>query len=55
MPTTISQQIVGELIIHEKYTFVDGKLIYNIVNDAIAEYEKLTEDKRIPKEKRDNP
>ena len=38
--TTITQQIVGELITHEKHTFVDGKLIYAIVEDTIAEYEK---------------
>jgi hypothetical protein len=37
---TIAQQIVGELITHEKYTFVDGKLIYAIINDAIELYEK---------------
>ena len=38
--STITQQIVGELITHEKYTFVDGKLVYALVNDAIQEYEK---------------
>ena len=37
--STIAQQIVGELITHEKYTFVDGKLIYAIVNDAMTAYE----------------
>ena len=38
--TTIAQQIVGELITHEKYQFVDGKLIYAIVDDAVTEHKK---------------
>jgi hypothetical protein len=41
--STITQQIVGELISHEKYTFVDGKLIYAIVDETIAQYKKLTD------------
>lgn len=34
-------RVIGELITHERYRFVDGKLIASIVNDAIEEYEKL--------------
>jgi hypothetical protein len=39
---TIPQQIIGDLISREKYTFVYGNIIAAIVVDAIAEYEKLT-------------
>ena len=38
---TIAQQIIGELITREKYTFIEGKLIASIVKDAMSVQEEI--------------
>lgn len=41
MTATIAQQIIGELITKEKYSFIEGRLIASIVNDALSIQEKI--------------